>query len=315
MVRSLRFTFILFTLFTCTSKQAYSPEQLRRYREEIDTWHVHRVEQIKARDGWLNLLGLYWLDPGINTFGSGKGNHIVFPEGTIPAEAGYFMTTGNRVDMHINDGVRISLSGNPVVDATIFQADSARQPTVGNELVEWSVIRRDSKLGIRLRDLTMQGVKDFQGIERFPVDPAYRVEGTFEPAAGRTIEISNVIGQTTSQASPGTIVFAWDGKTYRLDVLSGNKDEYFVIIADDTSGEETYAAGRYIYVKHEDENGKIVIDFNKAYNPPCVFTPHATCPLPPRQNILPFSVRAGEKNYGHEPHAIDTETLAGKVSP
>jgi uncharacterized protein (DUF1684 family) len=92
-------------------------------------------------------------------------------------------------------------------------------------------------------------------------------------------------------------VFELQGKQHHLDVLEGGKDEFFIIIADQTSGNETYGGGRFIYVKHPDANDKVIIDFNKAYNPPCVFTPYATCPLPPGQNVLDVAIRAGEKNY------------------
>jgi uncharacterized protein (DUF1684 family) len=291
---------LLLVLLGCTTKSVYSDEELARYQQEINTWHEHRLEQIKARDGWLNLVGLYWLEPGVNTFGTSDKNKIVFPSGTLEAQAGYFLVTDSRVEMHLNQDVRANLVGPASLVQTVFNPDSARQPQVETEKIAWTIIRRDGKFGVRVRDLTMQAVSKFKGIERFPIDPTYRVEGTFIPVSGRTIDVTNVIGQTTAQNSPGTIVFTWDGTEHRLDVLEGGHDEYFVIIADDTSAKETYAGGRYLYVKHADEKGKIVLDFNKAYNPPCVFTPFATCPLPPRQNVLPFSIRAGEKVYGIE---------------
>lgn len=277
---------------------------LSAYKKEIDAWHAERIEKVIAKDGWLNLLGLYWLQPGINTFGSDETNQIVFPDGTLEDHAGYFVLTDNRVEMHVNKGTSISLNGIPVIEkATVFNGDSTRQPQAANDRIAWTVIKRDGKFGIRVRDLTMRALQTFNGVERFPTDPAYRVVAAFVPQEGKTIDITNVLGQTTAQVSPGTLVFNWQEKEFTLDLLEGGKDEYFVIIADDTSGKESYGGGRYLYVKHAGTDGKIVLDFNKAYNPPCVFTPYATCPLPPRQNVLPFSILAGEKVYGHDAHA------------
>ncbi|MGC3946231.1 MAG: DUF1684 domain-containing protein [Chryseolinea sp.] len=272
---------------------------MEKYAMEINQWHLKRVEEIKSRDGWLNLLGLYWLEPGANTFGTGKDNQIIFPDSTVSEKAGYFLVVNNRVEMHLSDTATARVNGRAVVNKVVFNQDSTKQPVAENDRAAWYIIRRDGKFGVRVRDLTMKGVKSFHGIKRYPIDRAYRIEAKFQPAAGRSIDITNVIGQTTAQTSPGTLVFEWQNKQYRLDVLEGGKAEYFVIMADETSGNETYAGGRYLYVSHEDADGKIVIDFNKAYNPPCVFTQYATCPLPPRQNVLPFSVHAGEMNYTH----------------
>lgn len=283
----------------CAKRSDYSEEELARYEQEINAWHSDRLEHVTAKDGWLNLVGLYWLEPGINTFGTGNGNRIVFPDSTLEEQAGYFLVSDGRVDMHLNKQARASINGTPVRVQSVFNADSVRQPQVENGRIAWTIIRRDGKFGVRVRDLTMRGVRNFHGVERFPVDPTYRIDATFVPASGRTIDVTNVIGQTTAQSSPGTLQFSWKGSAYSLDVLEGGEDEYFIIIADETSGKETYAGGRYLYVKHADENNRIVLDFNKAYNPPCVFTPYATCPLPPRQNVLPFSILAGEKFYDH----------------
>lgn len=292
---------------SCTSKQSLNKEQIAEYEKQINDWHKHRLEQVTKRDGWLNLLGLYWLEPGANTFGTGRSNQIVFPDSTVNDKAGYFLVVGDRVEMHLFDSTSARINGKNVLSGVVFNSDSARQPVVENDRAAWTVIRRDKKFGIRLRDMTMKGLRSFHGVERFPIDPAFRIEANFQPSAGKTIDITNVIGQTTAQASPGRITFKWKDEQYSLDVLEGGKSEYFIIVADETNNKETYAGGRYLYVSHEDVNGNIVLDFNKAYNPPCVFTPYATCPLPPRQNVLPFAIYAGEKNYLHEQGAIESK--------
>jgi uncharacterized protein (DUF1684 family) len=166
----------------------------------------------------------------------------------------------------------------------------------------WFVIKRDDQYGVRLRDHESDGVKNFHGIERYPVDVSWRIEARFEKAEpGKTIDITNILGQTTPNPCPGTLVFDIDGKEFRLDAILEGGPDLFVIFGDDTNEKETYPSGRYIYVNPPDESGKVIIDFNKSYNPPCAFTAFATCPLPPRQNVLPVRITAGEKNYAHHP--------------
>jgi uncharacterized protein len=163
--------------------------------------------------------------------------------------------------------------------------------------VSFYLIERGDKLGIRIRDTGASTRREFFGIESYPIDLRWRIEGTFRPH-DKIIPIDDVTGLVQDTVSPGAIEFEVNGQRHSLDVLEGGVGRYFVIFSDATSGRETYGAGRYVYTDHEDEDGSIVIDFNQSYNPPCVFTDYATCPLPPRQNRLPIAVRAGEKSYG-----------------
>ncbi len=260
---------------------------------------------MKAPNGWVNLVGLYWLEPGINLFGSGDQNNIVFPKGTVPDKSGYFLVKDNTVSIFPAREVTILSNGAPLSNPQIFHADSAKAPQLEYGTLRWSIIKRDDKIGIRLRDLDSEAVANFKGVDRFPIDVQWRLEARFEKADSlKTIDITNVLGQTTPQRSPGSIVFDVYGETYRLDALQGGKDELFIVFADSTSGNETYGGGRFIYVKKPDAEGKTFIDFNRAYNPPCVFSPYATCPLPPRQNVLPIEIKAGEKDYGSHKQKI-----------
>jgi len=288
----------------CSGKKSQSPEELTAYESELNVWHAKRIENIKAPDGWLNLVGLYWLEPGVSTFGSDDKNNIVFPKGKIAAEAGYFTVQGGIVSIHVNKDVVITTQGKPVSEQVVFHPDSASSVILESGSLQWNVIKRDTKTGIRLRDLESDALKTFTRVERFSIDPDYRVEASFEasPDSSHTIAITNVLGQTTLQASPGTLVFDIQGKEHRLDVLKGNKEEFFVIFADATNGKSTYSGGRFLYVKKPEGNKKTYVDFNKAYNPPCVFTPYATCPLPPKQNELPIGISVGEKVYEHLAH-------------
>ncbi|HYF32194.1 MAG TPA: DUF1684 domain-containing protein [Chitinophagaceae bacterium] len=271
--------------------------QLRTaYHDEIEQWHKQRIKDLRSENGWLNLVGLYWLSPGKNSFGSGPGVAVRFPEGTMPADAGYFELIDATVRMVVKNGVNITVNGKPVQEAVVFDKDSARETQLGP--LKWNIIRRGDKFGVRIRNLESLAVKDFKGIERYEVDSAWRISAVLEPSVPGGIAIKNVLGQTSTVSSPGKLVFTLGGKRYSLDALDDNGDELFIIFGDETNGVDTYPSGRYVYVKNPGPNGATILDFNKAYNPPCAFTDHATCPLPPPQNLLPLAITAGEKNYG-----------------
>lgn len=285
-------------LIGCQPKSTLSDEERQAYEAEINQWHESRLADVKAPNGWLNLVGLHWLDSGVNTFGGSDKNKIVFPAGKIVPEAGHFVLENQIVTLMARPEANITFNNTPVLEMQLFHPDSAHAPQVASGSLRWSVIKREDKIGIRLRDDESELVKTFTGVERFPIDPAYRTEARFEAGdSTRTIPITNMLGQTTQQRSPGTLVFELFGEEYRLDVLDG-ADEFFIVMADETTGKETYGGGRFLYVKKPEAGKTVTIDFNKAYNPPCVFTPYATCPLPPRQNKLALRIEAGERTFG-----------------
>ncbi|HMJ68542.1 MAG TPA: DUF1684 domain-containing protein [Cyclobacteriaceae bacterium] len=289
----------------CTPGDKPTEQQLIDHKTDVDAWYNKRIEDLKSNNGWLNLAGLFWLNEGINSFGSDEGNDIVFPSGKIAGKAGYFMVKGGMVTLIPSKDAGITIYGQPVQkDVVVFHPDSARavkqlQGSITRHgSLEWHVIRRDDKMGIRLRDLESDVLKSFRGIERYPVEYSWRVKAEFEPAsAGATIDITNVLGQTTAQDLAGIYVFELNGKQHRLSATAGTSKKLFVVFADPTNGKETYPAGKFIYIDKPDSTGVAFIDFNKSYNPPCAFTEFATCPLPPKENILAAAITAGEKNY------------------
>lgn len=293
-------TIITIILYACSpGKPTMPPMDLVGYNLEIETWHSKRVEELKGPNGYLNLAGLFWLNDGINTMGSSSTNKIIFPEGKIHERAGFFLLKENTVTFEAAPDINIVSDGKPVKRMVVYHPDSSRTPVLEYDSLQWFVIRRDNKFGIRLRDFRNQPLESFTKIDRYQADPAWRLEATFQKRdSSRTIAITNVLGQTTQQMSPGMLVFAIDGNEYHLDALDEGGDEYFMIFGDPTNARETYGAGRYLYVKKPGTDGKTIIDFNKAYNPPCAFTAFATCPLPPKQNVLGVEITAGEKNYG-----------------
>ena len=277
------------------------------YTQEIESWHRSRINNLKAANGWLNLAGLFWLNEGKNSFGSDPGNTIVFPQGA--ASAGYFERTGNTVkiviqndlDIRVNGAIvkpDIRANGAAVKEAVIYGGDSSRPPVVSYGSLRWTIIRRDDKIGVRLRNLESPQATAFKDIERFPVDSAWKVQATLrKEQQAQTIAIANVLGQISQQQTPGKLLFTIGDKQYTLDALEEG-DELFVIFADATNGKTTYPSGRFLSVKKPGADGLTTIDFNKAYDPPCAFTPYATCPLPPKQNVLDLAITAGEKDYG-----------------
>ena len=272
----------------------------KTYLKEFENWRMQRIKRLKADNGWLNLVGLYWLHPGENTFGSDSSDDIVFP-GKAPAIAGKFVLTDSIVTMDVNKGVQIFHDKLPVKNMELTN-DNSNKPTIlkMGSLV-WFVIKRENRYGIRLRDLESPVVKQLDSIPAFPADPGWAIEATFKPfKTPEVFKVATVIGTKEDYVVPGELVFKVNGKHCKL-LPSKEGDGFFIVFADETTGTETYPSGRFLYTPLPEGNNKVLIDFNKAYNPPCAFTPYATCPMPPRQNFLPVAITAGEKTIhpGH----------------
>lgn len=284
--------------FSCQYQDKSKDITSAQHQVEIEEWYSKRVSSLKAEEGWLNLIGLSWLEVGENSFGSGPQSDLYIDSDKFPETLGVFELEDGKVFFTpkvagVKDG------DNEIKERTlIFDIDNKVISKLGYQSLRWNIIKRADAYGLRIRDLEAASVTEFEGIERYPVSLDWRLEGKFIPYDPiREIAITNVLGQTSQNPSPGYIEFQKEGKKYQIDALEDG-DELFLIFADETSGGETYGGGRYMYVKKPAPNGTTVLDFNKAYNPPCVFTDHATCPLPPRQNILDLAITAGEKNFG-----------------
>jgi uncharacterized protein (DUF1684 family) len=251
------------------------------YQSEIAEWRRNREAKLKSDGGWLTVAGLFWLKDGANRFGTAPENDIQLPDG--PAHAGTFDLRDGKVALSM-DGKRREAA---------HDSDDAIQ--VGR--LSLFVIKRGDKFGIRLKDPDSQYRREFHGINYFPPNESYRVVAKFisEP---RKIPILNVLGQTEDSECPGYAIFQLQGKEYRLYPIieEPGDQQLFYILRDLTTGKETYGGGRFLYSEMP-SNGHVTLDFNKAYNPPCVFTPYATCPLPPQENHLPVRIEAGEKKY------------------
>lgn len=265
------------------------------YLNEVETWRSQRLASLKAPDGWPSLAGLFKLKEGENTFGADADNELVFPE-SAPGRMGVILLEGDSIHMQIAESVPVRIKDSLIQKASL----SAEQPDLfEHAALNWHLIERGGQYFIRLRDTLHPARLELAAIPHFPVAPQWRVEAAFiafDPP--KTIPVRNVLDMDINSECEGKLQFEMEGKTHEIWVLDGGPDEYFLIIADLTTGEDTYGGGRYMYVDKPGPDGKTIIDFNKAYNPPCVFTKYATCLLPPAQNRLELAIRAGEKMYG-----------------
>jgi hypothetical protein len=288
----------LFFVTNCTNKK----EEAENYKKSIAEWRKQRLNNLKAEDGWLNLAGLFWLEEGDNTIGSAPGTDIQFPE-KAPDKLGTFRLSEDKIRFIAAEGVAVT-HDNEAIHSMDIQSDQKGNPTVlAHQSLKWHVIERSGQYAIRLRDLKSPLLEKLDSIPAFPVNPDWKIKATFIPfEEQKTIEVPNVLGNTYEEEIPGILRFTVHTKEYELYPL-GTTERLFLIFGDETNAEETYGGGRFLSVEGPNENGITYIDFNKAYNPPCAFTPYATCPLPPRENILPVKIRAGEKSPDLEiPH-------------
>jgi uncharacterized protein (DUF1684 family) len=270
------------------------------YVKTVDAWHADRVARLTAEDGWLSLIGRDWLNPGENTLGSAPGSTVLLPEWAAPAKAGLFLLEGSTVRFRPFPGSGLLLNGKPATE-TLLMSDADGKPDILQAgRVRFYVIRRGNRFGIRIKDPEAPARKAFHGVPRFPVDPAWRVEAAFVPYATPQIRaIPTVLGTSEPMTAPGLLTFKVGGREITLEPMVEDPEhpELFLIFKDATSAHGTYAAGRFLYADMP-RNGKVVLDFNRAINPPCAFTLFATCPLPPKQNQLDLKVLAGEQDPG-----------------
>ena len=269
------------------------------YARAIECWHAARIERLTAPNGWLSLVGLEWLHPGANRIGSAADNDIVLAR--APAHLGTIeWADDGTLSIVLDQDAHATIDGQAGTRTVLMDDSHAAPTTVAFETVNFIAVDRGGRKGLRVRDSEAETRKNFVGIERFAVDPAWRIVADWLPLDPPfQLATGTVIGTIENYPAPGKAVFEHGGRRFELyPVLETPGDEQlFLIFADATSGRETYGAARFLYADMPSD-GKIVLDFNKAYNPPCAFTPYATCPLAPPENRLDLRVTAGELKYG-----------------
>ena len=269
-------------------------------------WRQNRSSSLTSDSGWLTLAGLFWLKDGDNSFGSEPGNDLALNNASLAPKAGTFTLSGSQVSFTPAADAGILLNGR-AVDSTApvkLVSDAGGEPTeLASGALRIFVIERSGRLGVRVRDLKNPRRLQFRGLTYFPIGNQWALRALFVPyQPARRIKIINILGMEEDEVSPGAVVFSQNGREWRLDtVLESPGDEtLFIMFADATSGHETYGAGRFLTIPMP-VDGVALLDFNKAYNPPCALNDFATCPLPPPQNRLPLRVDAGELKYSGGP--------------
>jgi len=267
--------------------------------EDYQAWKKNRLSSLKSPHGWLSLVAMEWLYPGENTLGSADDNDIRLASG--PDYVGHFTLQSDKsVYFTPKSGVAISANGQPVTESLAVYADLDKQETTVFQIgsYEFYVIERQKK-ALRIKDSNAETRLNFKGLDYFPENESYRVWADFIPyEPAKIIKTVNVMGQLYDEPSPGRLEFKLNGQQFSLDAFNGG-DSYYLVLGDKTNGRETYGPGRFLYSDGlVNDHGKVLLDFNKAYNPPCAFTAYSTCTLPPRQNRLNTAIKAGEKKYG-----------------
>ena len=265
---------------------------------EIEQWKTERDESLRQEDGWLTLVGLFWLEEGANSLGSDPASDVIFPP-TVPAHLGHLVVDGATVRLEAPEAAGIQHEGE-VVTSLGLRTDTAEDPTIlTRENLSFYVIERAGKLGVRIKDSEAAALKAFAGMDYFPLAAAWRLQASFQRFdPPKTIKVPNVLGTASEEPVPGVATFVYEGKRFELTPVGEPDEALFFVFGDATNGTETYGGGRFLMADAPSASGTIVLDFNRAYNPPCVFSPYATCPLPPPRNKLPIAIRAGEKSFG-----------------
>jgi len=296
-----RLLLLSFALAVGCAGRAARDGELSVYRAEIEAWHTEREAALAAEDGWLTLVGLHPISRGTQTIGSDPGAAIRLPD-AAPALLGTLeLSAQGELWLDIAPGVAVLVADTLRSGRIALADDAASDPTrFATGTLSCYAIDRGGALFLRVKDSASPARLGFTGVERFPVDPRWRVEARLDPDSARAIAIPNVLGQLSDEPCPGRLVFTLDGRECSLWPLGEAGEELFIIFADATSGEETYGAGRFLSAPAPDAAGRVTLDFNRAVNPPCAFSPYATCPLPPAGNTLAVAVRAGEKTWCEE---------------
>ena len=290
MTRFWHLLILVFSVSLIASGQTSFTADTQKWREQHET-------EIKAEDGWLTVSGLFWLKEGTTTIGTGEKSDIVLPARSAPVTVGSLELNNGVVSLRVSDGVVVQVNDKPVQEYVMtFETDKPPdQFKVGS--LKLGVIKRGNRYGLRVRDKNSPARLHFKGLKWFPARENYRIIATFtaydEP---KEIRIMNVLGDELKLKTPGLLTFTLNGQKFELRPVIEDEKKLFIIFRDLTAGKTTYPAGRFLYADLP-KDGKVVLDFNRAENPPCAFTEFATCPLPPRQNFMNTAINAGEMRF------------------
>lgn len=285
--------FISMLLYACTSPETGIAPLPEDYRTELSEWKEYRIDVLKGPTNWLRLDGIYWMEEGENSFGSGEDQSLKLPDGTIPPHAGVMHLENGVITMRVAEGVIITHEGEPVTEMMMYDGGERYRAEYGD--LEWFIDNRGEQYGLRLYNKDNPKADAFDGFPAYEVHPEWHLHAQFiANTDSTTIVLDNVIGDKVERYSPGNIRFTAEGKEIEMIAFEANFG-LFILFSDRTNRTETYHSGRYMIIPFPDDDGHTIIDFNKAYNPPCAFNTFTTCQLPPPQNRLNLTITAGEK--------------------
>ena len=294
-------------LVACSGKQdsdaaAQAPELDTQFIAANEAWRLGRTVDVLRPDGWTSLVGLHWLQLKAHYVGSGEriGNGVRFAFG--PPKLGMVSRDdANRFWLTPERGAELTANGEPLRGRIALHSDHDAQPTVvGFDAGkgQMNLIRRGDRYALRVKHADALTRLQFAGLQYWPADPSWQIKARFIPhPLGKTLPIGDVVGTESQSPNPGAVEFEREGKTWRLETIGEPGRDLFIVMADGTSGHGSYPAGRFLDAQWPGPDGTVLLDFNRAYNPPCVFTLFATCPLPPAENRILLKITAGEKNY------------------
>lgn len=270
------------------------------YVKAIEKWRKDEESNLKKETGWLTVAGLFWLKDGINTVGAGPDFDVRLTDNFKKGKFGEIDFKNGAASLRIEEGVEAQSDGKTISTTIQLVSDEKGKPTeIRTGSQTFYLIKREDRLGIRLKDSNSKARLAFKGQHWFSIDESYKVTARFEAfPEPKEVMVPNVLGGKFKMKSPGTLKFTLKGKEYSLQPVVEEDETLFIIFSDKSNLEETYTSGRFLYADKA-VNGEAVLDFNKAQNPPCAFTPFATCPLPPAGNNLDVEMKAGEKRYDH----------------
>jgi uncharacterized protein (DUF1684 family) len=276
-------------------------------KEEL-AWRTQHATDLQKPDGWLSLIGLEWLQSGETTVGSAADNKIRLPA-TAPAHLAILKLENGSVQLLAPQSgfpSGLQVDGSPAKEQTL-RADPDRDKfnsRITYSTLNFYVIRRSDRFAVRLKDAKSPSLAEFHALKWYAPAAAYNITAKWVPyTPAKSVSLITLVGTSYDQPVPGYAEFTLQGKTYRLEPVLEDPQSarLFFILKDSTSADATYPACRFLYsplpdhgVNHE---GALVLDFNHLENPPCAYTPYATCPLPPAGNRLPVALPVGEQRY------------------
>src|SRR3954471_24908827 len=268
--------------------------------KEVEKWRQERETNLKKETGWLSVAGLFWLKPGTNTVGAGEKFDVRLTDNFKQPKFGQINFDGAKAVLKVDNGVDAQIDGKNITGPVELVSDEKGKPTeIRTGTQTFFLIKREERYGIRLKDSNSEARRNFAGLHWFPVNQTYKVTARLEPGTeAKELKVPNVLGGFFKMKSPGRLKFTLEGKEQSLQTVEEDDGSLFLIFGDQSNEKETYKSGRFLYAD-KPVNGETVLDFNKGENPPCAFTPYATCPLPPQGNKLAVAINAGEKRYDH----------------